>query len=308
MTNPVLKVRGLCHSYGDLEVLKGLDFELQPGEVFGLLGPNGSGKSTAFAVISGLQARQSGEIEFEGRALQTADRAMRSAMGVVFQSPSLDPKLSCRQNLMLCTRLTGISGKLLATRTEELLDQADLKDRADDLVGELSGGMKRRLDLARALSGEPRLLLMDEPTAGLDEAAFRNTWHRLDNMRKGRNLSILLTTHRPEEAERCDRIAIINSGKAVVTETPENLKQQVASDVVVLSGSEPEALCEIAASFGESRIDNGDVIIECEKGHELIPRLVESVPSGQLQAVSLRRPSLADVFLKVTGKGLLSEL
>lgn len=308
MTHSVLSVRGLCHSYGELEVLKGLDFDLDAGEVFGLLGPNGSGKSTAFAVIAGLQARQSGDIKFEGRAIQSADRQMRSAMGVVFQSPSLDPKLSCRQNLKLCARLTGISGKALTTRIDELLELADLRERADDLVGELSGGMCRRLDLARALSGEPRLLLMDEPTAGLDEAAFRSTWSRLNDMRKGRNLSILLTTHRPEEAEHCDRLAIINNGQAVVTDTPENLKRQVASDVVALTGTDSEGLCQIASAFGESRVFDGDVLIECEKGHELIPRLVESVPNGQLQAVSLRRPSLADVFLKVTGKGLLSEL
>jgi ABC-2 type transport system ATP-binding protein len=170
--------------------------------------------------------------------------------------------------------------------------------------------MKRRLDLARALIHEPRLLLMDEPTSGLDEAAFRNTWERLDTMRAGRELSILVTTHRPEEGERCDRVAVLSGGKIIAVDAPQTLREQVAADVIVLSGKDPAALCKEAQSHFDfpCRVDGDGVVMECEKGHELIPRIVEAFPNGRLDSVSLRRPSLADVFLKMTGTGLDNEI
>jgi ABC-2 type transport system ATP-binding protein len=231
-------------------------------------------------------------------------------MGVVFQDPGLDPRLSCAQNLRLAARLHGICGKESEKRVAHYLEMAALSDRASDPVKQLSGGMKRRLDLARALIHEPRILLMDEPTSGLDESAFRQTWDRLETMRTGRELSILVTTHRPEEGERCDRVAILAHGKTIALDSPQALRQQVAHDVVVLRGDDLDSLRQLVLEkFGADCIVDGDALfIECEKGHELIPRVVEALPNGRLRSVSLRHPSLADVFLKITGYGLESSL
>ena len=309
-SEPVLTVSGLRHRWKDREVLLGLDLAVRRGEIFGLLGPNGSGKSTALAVLAGLVPRQGGEVTWEGRPLRGADRAFRSELGVVFQRAAVDPKLTARQNLALAARLHGIGGGLARDRATALLDAAGLLDRADDVVGEFSGGMKRRLDLARALMHEPRLLVMDEPTAGLDEASFRETWDRLEALRRGRELTVLVATHRPDEAERCDRLAVLLRGRVERVATPRELQVLVARDVVVLEGPEPQRLRdEIVSRFQmECLLDEGRVLVESEKGHELIPRLVEGLQGLRIDSVSLRRPTLADAFLKVTGRQLAAEV
>ena len=306
MSAALLGIVGLVHRYRDRPVLTGLDLEVRRGEVFGLLGPNGSGKSTAFAILAGLLPRQGGTIAFDGTPLVGADRRLRAKMGVVFQSPSLDGKLTCRQNLELAATLHGL--RHAGARVTDQLEAAGLTERANDIVSQLSGGMRRRLDMARALIHSPQLLLMDEPTAGLDEGAFRATWQRLLAMRAGSDLTILLTTHRPEEAELCDRIAILANGKAIITATPQALRERVATDVIMLRGDEPDVLAaEAAARFGLPTLRDGDdVVIECDRGHELIPRVVEAFGTARLTSVSLRRPSLGDVFLKITGHGLES--
>lgn len=303
---PLLAVRGLSHAFGARRVLEDLSFELGHGEVLGLLGPNGSGKSTALSVLTGLRARQGGEVLWRGRPLPGQDRAYRTELGVVFQSPSVDPKLTARQNLLLAGRLAGLGRAERSRRAERLLAAAGLADRSGDLVRTFSGGMKRRLDLARALVAGPSLLLMDEPTSGLDEAAFRETWQRLEALRADRELSILLSTHRPEEAERCDRIAVLAGGRVAALDTPEALRERVAADVVTLVAADAASLAPgIEAEFGvPCRVHGDELVIDCERGHELIPRLVESLPDGRLRAVSLRRPTLADAFLKVTGLAL----
>ncbi len=306
----VLSIEGLVHSYGEHSVLKGFNLELERGEILGILGPNGSGKSTAFAIVAGLQSLQGGTICYEGQSIANNSRTLRANMGVVFQSPGLDPRLTCVQNLALAARLHGISGKDAQQRIPQYLEMAALTGRANDPVKQLSGGMKRRLDLARALIHEPRLLLMDEPTSGLDEAAFRQTWDQLETMRSGRELSILVTTHRPEEGERCSRVAVLSGGKTIALSTPSALREQVANDLVILRGDDPAALQQVVQERFElpSIIDGDALLIECEKGHELIPRVVEAFPKGHLKSVSLRNPSLADVFLKLTGHALENDL
>ncbi|MFT5434610.1 MAG: ABC-2 type transport system ATP-binding protein [Myxococcota bacterium] len=307
----VLTIDGLTHSYGSHQVLDGLDLSLDRGEQLGLLGPNGSGKSTAFAIVAGLLPLTGGQIEFEGQPIGDG-RAFRARLGVVFQSPSLDPSLSCQQNLELAASLQGIRGELARTRVRSQLELAGLSDRAASQVKTLSGGMRRRLDIGRALLHEPALILMDEPTSGLDEAAFRATWDRLAAVRRERELSILVTTHRPEEAERCDRIAILHHGKVVASGTPAALKAQVASDVVVLTGPDPEALATVVRERFSLPVlvdsHRQSIRVEAEQGHTLIPRLVEAFDEGRLTSVELRRPTLADVFLKVTGAALDAEV
>lgn len=308
-STPRLIVRGLTFSYGEREVLRGVDFDVELGEVFGLLGPNGSGKSTALGVLAGLLPRQGGEVSWDGNPLASLARSWRSRTGVVFQSPAVDLKLTAEQNLRLAARLHGYTGAEAGRRVERGLEQAGLSERGEDLVSEYSGGMTRRLDLARALLPDPDLLLMDEPTAGLDEAAFREAWARLDAMREGRELTILVATHRPDEAARCDRLAIVAEGRVAAVRSPEQLRSEVGKDVLELKGAELPALQEqLASEFGlETRLDRDGLLVECEAGHSLIPRLVEGLPDGRLDSVSLRRPTLADAFFHIAGQDLYQD-
>ena len=303
---PLLSVRDLCHSYDDRVVLSGLTLDVQPGEVVGILGRNGSGKSTAIAVVAGLMPRQSGTIEVDGHAVRTFERGLRADMGVVFQSPALDDRLSCMENLQFAAALHALPRSVAKPRIQEQMAAAGLADRSKDLVATLSGGMKRRLDLARALLHRPRFLLMDEPTSGLDEAAFRTTWDRLNEMRGSSGTAILLATHRADEAERCDRIAILDGGQIVETDTPSALRARVLDDLIVLSGEQPEAMAEqVQKTLGLTCQRSGSqVFVECERGHEVVPKLVCELDPQTLSAVELRRPSLADVFLKITGHSL----
>ena len=310
MSDVALSVRGLRHRFKDRPVLEGLDLDVRRGEIFGLLGPNGSGKSTALAVVAGLLPRQEGSIRWNGRELSAADRAFRTELGVVFQRPAVDPKLTAMQNLVLAGSLHGMPSSLRRERAAALLDAAGLGDRARDIVGEFSGGMKRRLDLARALVHGPRLLVMDEPTAGLDEASFRETWERVERMRAGRDVTVLVATHRPDEAQRCDRLAVIAGGRIERVATPLELQSMVSKDVIVLECREADRLqAEVAQRFSLVVLREGDrVLVESERGHELIPRLVEGLADFRLDAVSLRRPTLADAFLKITGRQLGDEV
>lgn len=306
---PLLAVSNLNVAYGRREVLKGLSFEVRPGEVFGLLGPNGSGKSTTFSVLTGLLAPQGGDFSFDGQPVKPGARSLRTQIGVVFQKPSLDPNMTCRENLAMAGALHGVKGDAAKDRIRQLLRFADLSDRADEVVKTLSGGMRRRLELARSLMHGPKLLIMDEPTTGLDEASFHRTWQRLHQLRDTEGLSILLSTHRPEEAAHCDRLALINDGVVVACDTPAALQAAVDGDVISVFGRDPD---DIANTLREAldvapRLIEGGCTFRCTAGHTLIPRVVEALPKGRLRAVNLKRPSLADVFLKLTGHDLDKE-
>ncbi|MCA9666289.1 MAG: ABC transporter ATP-binding protein [Myxococcales bacterium] len=310
---PAFEARELSFSYGDRRVLDGVSFEVARGEVFGLLGPNGSGKSTALAIACGLRVAGSGAMRFDGREVAAVSRHERAVLAVVFQRPALDDGLSVRENLSLAARLRGISGSLARERVARGLADAALESRADDLVKKLSGGMKRRLDIARALLDEPRLLLLDEPTSGLDEASFRRTWEQLDAERARRELTIIVATHRPDEAERCDRLAVLEAGRVAAIDTPEQLRAKLSKDVIVLElepsedARDSEAQRREVSEAIELPCISGErntLLVEHERGHELIPRLVERLPEGRVRSISLRRPTLADAFLKITGHAL----
>ncbi len=242
----------------------------------------------------------------EGKPVQPGERALRERVGVVFQEPALDRRLTARENLSLAARLYGIPRRRARDRIRGLLEQAELADRADEPVSCLSGGMRRRIELARAMVHEPSILILDEPTTGLDEGAFRKTWDRLMDLRRDRDLTLLLTTHRPDEAERCDRLAILDRGRIVACDTPDALRQRVRGDLVVMEASEPDRVAAAVKNrFGlEARVLDGKVVLERERGHELIPRLVESIGDGTLHSVSLRRTGLGEVFLELTGHEL----
>ncbi|HQR30402.1 MAG TPA: ABC transporter ATP-binding protein [Anaeromyxobacteraceae bacterium] len=301
-----LAAEGLRFSYGDRVALDGVSFAVRPGEVFGFLGPNGAGKSTLFSILAGLLAPSAGRLLLDGRPLDGSSRALRARMGVVFQEPSLDAKLTAEENLRLGAALFRVPRAEARSRARALLEAAGLSDRARDAAGKLSGGMRRRLEIARALVHRPDVLLLDEPTTGLDALAFRRTWESLRSLRGASGATVVLTTHRPDEAAACDRLAVLSRGRIVAVETPASLLSRVAGDVVVVEADEPAALAgEIAARLGlPARASGETVLIERERGHELVPRLVEAFPAGRFRSVSVRRPSLADAFLHATGEDL----
>ena len=303
-----LRADGIVHRYGDRTVLDGLSFAVARGEAFGFLGPNGAGKTTTFHVLCGLLAPTAGELRLGDQVVRPGDRRLRTRMGVVFQSLSLDLKLTARENLLLGAALYRIPRAEARQRADELLAMMDLADRAREAVQKFSGGMRRRLEIARALIHKPEILVMDEPTSGLDEATFQRTWARLHELRAKEQLTILLTSHRPEEAEKCDRLAVLSGGRIVACETPDELRHRVSGDIVTI---EAENADEVARTINEkfaagARLAEGRVVIERERGHELIPRLVEAFPAGRLRTVGMRRPSLGDAFVKITGEELVA--
>jgi ABC-2 type transport system ATP-binding protein len=301
-----LRLDGLVRRFGERVAVDGLSVDIAKGEVFGFLGPNGAGKSTTFHLLTGLLALDGGRVLIDGVPAPPTDGRVRRRLGVVFQEPSLDDKLTARENLSLGCALYGLTGRRAAARIDELLALVELGERAKEPVERFSGGMKRRLEIARVLLHEPEILIMDEPSRGIDAPTLRRIWEQLLDYKRVRRMTILLTTHQPDEAEYCDRIAVLDHGKVLACDTPEKLRQAVGGDVVTLEGDRPEELAaDVQARFGLSpRVVEGRVVIEAPRGHELIPRLVEQLPPGRLHAVGMRRPTLADVFVHLTGRGL----
>lgn len=315
----VVRAHELAYAFGKRRALDGLSLEVRRGEFFGLLGPNGSGKSTLLGLLAGQLVPSAGRLEVEGGVpLEPRGAVWRrwsARLGVIFQSPALDPQLSARENLQLVGRMHGLRGAALAERIERDLAGVRLTERADERVRNLSGGMKRRLDLARALLHDPEVVLLDEPTTGLDEASFRDFWAWLSRLRTQRALTVIVATHRAEEAELCGRVAVIDQGRALAVDTPRALREGLKRDLVTVRGREPHALAELL----ESRLDavllegarllatDEAVFIECERGHELVPRLVEVVEAGRISAIELRQATLAEVFLRLTGRALAAE-
>lgn len=310
---PRLSVRGLRYAYRSREVLAGIDFEVGRGEIVGLLGPNGSGKSTALAVLVGLLDHQAGEVAFDGRRLTHGpDRAFRRAIGVCFQQPAVDQGLTARENLTLALAMQGMRTRDARRRVDEQLRLAGLAGRADDRLKTMSGGMRRRIDLVRAMAHGPGLLLMDEPTTGLDEASFRRIWDHVEAERRRTGLSVLVATHRPDEAARCDRLVVLDGGRVIADASPDALIARLGEgsrDVVQIEAADADdaaALArDITARFDvEALVSRATVTVTCERGHELLVRIVEAFERGRIHAIALARPSLADVFLKLSGARL----
>ncbi len=302
----LLEARGLVRKFGDRAAVDGLSFGVRAGEAFGLLGPNGAGKTTTFHLLTGLLAPQAGEIFFGGRPVSPVEPSARVGVGVVFQKPSVDIRLTGRENLELGASLYAVPRSQAKERISQALVRAGLAERADEVVEKYSGGMRRRLELERVLLSDPKLLILDEPTQGLDQAAFRGFWEDINALRRERGLTVLLTSHFPEEAEYCDRLAIMDHGKIIALDTPAGLKGKVGGDVVAVEAADPAELAEeIASKFGVTPFLRGEEIrFERERAHELIPRLVEAFPVGRFRSVSIHRPTLGDVFVKLTGRAL----
>ncbi len=301
-----LEVRDLRLSKGGRTILDGVSLSVAPGEIVGILGPNGSGKTSLMRCITGLWRPDQGSVWLDGTVLDHGGRAKRADMGVVFQDPSLDIKLTARENLLLGAKLFGVSSRDAVKRADELLAFMELTDRRADKVETFSGGMKRRLELARAMINEPMVLLLDEPTSGLDPIAFERTWKLLLELRQTRDLALFTSTHRTDEAALCDRLVVFDQGRVVTSDTPDNILGRLAGDTVILETSQAEDLMTTLQDRFHltPQLERDRVILRTERGHELIPRLVEAFPPGLFKAISLRKPSLADAFLQLTGHSL----
>jgi ABC-2 type transport system ATP-binding protein len=298
-----LEAEALGFSYGERKALTDVSFAIARGEVFGFLGPNGGGKTTLFRLLSTLIPLQSGRARVLGRDLAGDTIEIRRKMGVVFQHPSVDGKLTVLENLQHHGRLYGISGRKLKERAAAMLDSLGLTGRAGDLVETLSGGMRRRVELAKAMLHQPELLLLDEPSTGLDPMARREFFGHLERLSRGEHVTIVLTTHHMEEAERCDRIAMLHQGRLVASAPPGDLKSQVGGDVVVIHAPAPELLQRklLQQLKLKSTLIDGSLRIEKPRGHELIRELVD-IFGAEIESVSFGKPTLEDVFVHLTGQ------
>lgn len=307
-----LRVVDLSFSYGERQVLKSLSFELRKGQMLGFLGPNGAGKTTTFHLITGLLPFQQGSFYLDDKPADPQNPATREKWGVVFQVASLDQKLTARENLLLNAKLFCVPAKTARKRADELLALMELSERANDRVQTFSGGMKRRLEIARSLIHEPDLLILDEPTTGLDEAAYQKTWARLLGLRRETGITMLLTTHRADEADHCDDIIVLDEGKIIAQNSPDALKAQISADVLVLELHDSSQLQTVAGKLAgawhlEGKIFDGKIHLLPEKAHEAIPKLVEAFPKNTFRSINIHRPTLSDVFMRLTGKSLAGE-
>jgi ABC-2 type transport system ATP-binding protein len=299
--NPV-NVSDLRHRYGDREALRGIEFTVAAGEIFGLLGPNGGGKTTLFRLLATLLPVQSGAAVLLGKNVATESRSVRQLIGVTFQSPSLDGKLTVTENLKHQAHLYGLSGQTAKSRIRELLDRLGLNDRASDRIDSLSGGLKRRVEVAKSLLHQPRILLLDEPSTGLDPGARHDLWEYLSRLRRDEGTTILVTTHLMEEADRCDRLGILHRGQLVAMGTPDELRLSVGGDCLTIQSTDSKLLAEkLADRFGLTLRQIGESIrVEGNASPELLRDIVTAFPN-EITAISLAKPTLEDVFISRTG-------
>jgi|SRR5919109_1008974 ABC-2 type transport system ATP-binding protein len=308
MSESVIEAKGLVKNYKDLVAVAGIDLDVHAGEIFGFLGPNGAGKSTTISMLCTLLTPTAGVARVAGIDVVHDPAAVRQRIGLVFQDPSLDDQLTARENLEFHAFVYSVPPPDRRRRIDEMLDMMQLADRGSSQVKTFSGGMKRRLEIARGMLHQPQILFLDEPTLGLDPQTRKSIWTHLNELRSKKGVTIFMTTHYMDEAEYCDRIAIIDHGKIVALGTPDELKAMVGGDVVTITSERPEdAATEITRLLGvtPSR-DNGTLRMEVKDGKAFVPRLVREL-TAPVDTVSLRRPSLDDVFLKLTGRAIREE-
>ncbi len=311
MTEPIIEISELTRRFGKFTAVDTVSFTVNRGEIFGFLGPNGAGKTTTIRMLCTLIRVTGGHATVAGFDVAKESREVRRHIGLVFQETSLDDRLTGRENLHFHARLYDIDKKTFQKRSTELLDMVDLADRADSRVRTYSGGMKRRLEIARGLLHHPDVFFLDEPTLGLDPQTRRHIWDYLRCLRDSEGTTLFMTTHYIEEAENCDRIAIIDHGKIVALDTPENLKREIGGDLITMETEDAERTSKI---LGESydvephRDDAGNVVIETGQGGNFVPKIIDTLakaaPPIAVTNVAVRRPTLEDVFIRRTGRAM----
>lgn len=302
-TGPALEVQGVTHRYGSRVALKDVRFEVSEGEIFALLGPNGGGKTTLFRIITTLMRPTAGDARVFGHSVRDDPHGVRKKIGVVFQQPGLDPKLTVLENMIHHGRLHGMLGSTLREAADALLAQFGLSDRKKDYVETLSGGLQRRAELAKALLPRPEILFLDEPSTGLDPGARIDFRNELKRLRNETNTTVVLTTHFIGEADHADRVGVIHEGSLVAIGAPDALKKEVGGDVLTIEAQEPEALrAKLEGMFScEVKSVDGSLRVEMRDAHAAIPRIAEAFP-GEARSVTLGKPTLEDVFINKTGK------
>ena len=305
----VIEVKNLKKKFDEITAVDGISFEVKKGEIFGFLGPNGAGKSTTISILATLAEPTSGEARINGFNVMKNRNDVRKSIGLVFQDPSLDDRLTAEENLRFHARLYEISPADYKKRVEEVLDLVELKDRRNDLVRTFSGGMKRRLEIARGLIHYPAVLFLDEPTIGLDPQTRSHLWEYILRLKREKEMTIFMTTHYMNEAEYCDRIAIIDRGKIVALDTPTNLKKNIGGDIIRMKSAEKEKLKkELKEKYNleAKEREGGTVQIEVESAETFMPKLFNELES-KIESIEMRRPTLDDVFLSLTGRVIREE-
>jgi ABC-2 type transport system ATP-binding protein len=302
MDGPAILVNQLAKSFGEVVAVRGVSFEVAPGEVFGFLGPNGAGKTTTINMLCTLVTPSDGRATVAGHDVVRERDDVRRNIGLVFQDPTLDGYLTAEQNLRLHAELYGIDRALAPARMRQVLEMVGLWERRKAAVGTFSGGMRRRLEIARGLMHSPRVLFLDEPTIGLDPQTRSSIWSYIRLLRHSEETTIFLTTHYMEEAEVCDRIAIMDQGEIVALDTPAALKAAVGADrVSIHTDDDRAARAAVAETFGiEAKLSEGAVAFSVPSGEEFVPRLFSELELP-IKSVSVSRPTLDDVFMSYTG-------
>jgi ABC-2 type transport system ATP-binding protein len=307
-TKTAIALDGITHRYGERVALNQVSFQVRAAEMFGLLGPNGSGKTSLFKILSTLMLPTAGRATVMGADTAAHPNAVRRLIGVVFQAQSVDVKLTAEENLWHQGHLYGMRGSALTGRIATMLERVGLSDRAKERVETFSGGMQRRVEIAKGLMHRPAVLLLDEPTTGLDPGARRDVWNYLRILRDTEGTTIVVTTHLMEEAEGCDRLAILNEGNLVALGTPMELRSEIGGDVIVLESANPRQLAtKIKARFGVDAAVLGEKVrLEIQSGHRFVTDVVEAF-KADIQSVSVSKPNLEDVFIGRTGHRFWTE-
>lgn len=306
---PIISVEHLQKKFGSLTAVNDISFSVDEGELFGFLGPNGAGKTTAISILCTLTRPSSGEASVNGFDVVRDQSRIRESIGLVFQDPSLDVQLTALENLKFHAWIYNIPASVRQQRIEQMLRIVELWDRRLDIVKTFSGGMKRRLELARGLLHYPKVLFLDEPTLGLDPQTRNRLWKFISELRQNEGITTFLTTHYMDEAENADRIAIIGHGKIIALDTPDNLKKMVGGDIISLKTSDDQkAAEEIQQRYRiDAKFEDDGLSLQVPNGESFIPELVREF-SANIVSIGLRRPTLDDVFLKLTGHELRDEI
>lgn len=309
----IIKVRNLVKKYGNFTAVKSISFDVEASEVFGFIGPNGAGKTTTINILCVLLRPTSGTAVVNGFDISKEPMKVRESIGITFQETTVDNQLTGRENLEIHGELYGVARDIIQKRIPEVLDMVELSEWADKLAGTYSGGMKRRLEIARGLLHQPRVLFLDEPTLGLDPQTRSHIWQYIMKLHEEQGVTVFLTTHYMDEAENCGRIAIIDHGEIVATDTPTRLKAIAGEDIVIMETDNDEQAFKLVQNrFGIKAKQGADGLqFEVAEGAKFIPQFITSFSDAaehpQILSISLRRPTLDDVFLKITGRAIRQE-